>query len=384
MFQFHDIIDQEDVKTSLIRQVNSGKLHHAHLFIGKMGYGTFQLAMAFLKFLYCNQKKETDSCGECSNCVKFDKLNHVDIHFTLPSFDKDNLSKNLLPKFRELIEEKNGLFDLKDWLDFNKEKNTKIRSAEFDAILNDMTLSSYEGGYKTQVIWMAERMEKESNKILKILEEPNPNTIFVLIAESSENILPTILSRCNIHKILPLKGERIAKYLTDNIEAPSSEAISQSVHFSEGDLIEAVRYISDEESDFPLEQNLLDFLRGLINFNQRKFDNINKAIRHSEILASQSKSNQKKFLDYFQYFLRQIVLIKYTHKSELNEALYKAAYHFANTLEIDQIEAWSKLIDKYHYAIDRNANVKISFVSLAIESGKIQNREEFELFVSEY
>jgi DNA polymerase-3 subunit delta' len=381
MFQFKDIIGQEEMKSSLITQVQSGKLHHAHLFLGKMGFGTFQLAMAFIKYIYCRDKRADDSCEECPNCLKTSKLNHIDIHFTVPSFDIKELSKSLLPNFRDIVEENQGLFDLKDWIDFNKEKNAKIRSAECDIILHDMGLSSYEDGYKTQIIWMAESLEKESNKILKILEEPNPQTLFILIAESSDRLLPTILSRCNIHKVLPLKYDQVTSYLRQVKDIQPSETLTRAVHFSDGDLIEAERYLADEDSEFPLEANLINYLRGMINFQERKFDNINKAIKQAELLAAQSKSNQKKFLDYFQYFLRQVVMIKYTQISQLNETLLKAAYHFANNLEIDQIEAWSQLVDKYHYAVDGNANVKISFVSLAIESGKIQNREEFEIFV---
>lgn len=382
MFQFRDIIGQEEVKSSLITQAHSGKLHHAHLFLGKMGYGTFQLAMAFVKYIYCQDKQLEDSCDQCANCIKINKLAHIDIHFTIPSFKKEALSKTLMPEFRNLIEETEARFDLKDWHDHNNEKNAKIRSAECDVILHDMGLSSYEDGYKTQIIWMAESLEKESNKILKILEEPNPQTLFILIAESSEDLLPTILSRCNIHKILPLQSETLKSFLEKENEGKSEDMLLRAVHFSEGDILEAKRYIADEDSEFPLEANLLNFLRGLINFHERKFDNINKAILQAEVLASQSRPNQKKFLDYFQYFLRQLVLIKITQTCQLNETLFKAAHHFANMLDIDQIEVWSQLVDKYHYAIEGNANVKISFVSLAIESGKIQDRGEFEIFVS--
>lgn len=88
MFQFSDIIGQEEVKSSLITQANSGKLHHAHLFLGKMGYGTFQLAMAFVKYIYCKDKQVVDSCDQCANCIKIKKLEHIDIHFTIPSFKK--------------------------------------------------------------------------------------------------------------------------------------------------------------------------------------------------------------------------------------------------------------------------------------------------------
>lgn len=383
MFQFSDILGQNEVKSSLIKQANSGKLHHAHLFLGKMGYGSFQIAMAFVKYIYCTQKQEADSCDQCPNCSKINKLSHIDIHFTLPSFDKDHLSKELIPNYRQLIEDTDAMFDLKDWQDFNNSKNSKIRSVEFDKILYDMGLTSYEDGYKTQIIWMAEYMEKESNKILKILEEPNPKTLFILVAENSDRLLPTILSRCNIHKIPPLKSEEVSNHIRTYLPNLNSESVSRIVQFAEGNIIEAKRFAEDEDSSFPLEANLLDFLRGLINFHARKFDNINKAILQAEVIAAQSKPNQKKFLEFFQYFLRQVILIKFNQKGQLSDNLLKAGYHFAKSLDIDQIETWALLIDKYHYAIDGNANVKISFVSLAIESGKLQDREEYKILVSQ-
>lgn len=382
MYQFSDIIGQEEVKTSLITQVKSGKLHHAHLFIGKMGYGTLQLAMAFLKYVYCHQPTDIDSCDICPNCTKVNKLEHIDIHFTLPSFDAKKLSNAIFSEFRAIMEQENGLFDLKDWHDFNKEKNSKIRAAECDIILNTMSMSSYEDGYKTQVIWMAESLEKESNKILKILEEPSPKTIFVLIAESSDLLLPTIISRCNIQKVLPLKSEEVKNYLSAKIENKSEEELNRAVTFSGGDLIEAKRYLDDEESDFPMEVNLLNFLRGLINFGERKFSNINKALVQADLIAAQSKTTQRKFLDYFQYFLRQVIIYKINNHCQLNTGLLNAAKHFSVALDIDQIEAWSEIIDKNYHALEGNANVKISFVSLAIESGQIQTRNEFEVLVN--
>lgn len=382
MYQFSDIIGQDEVKSSLITQVKSGKLHHAHLFIGKMGFGTLQLAIAFIKYIYCHQPTDTDSCDTCPNCTKINKLEHIDLHFTLPSFDAKKLSNAIFSEFRKIMEQENGLFDLKDWHDFNKEKNSKIRAAECDVILNTMSMSAYEDGYKTQVIWMAESLEKESNKILKILEEPSPNSIFILIAESSEMLLPTIISRCNIHKILPLHDEDVKTYLTSKIQDKSVEEIDRAITYAEGDLIEAIRYVDDEESDFPMEMNLLNFLRGLINFGERKFSNINKALMQAEILAGQSKTTQRKFLDFFQYFLRQVIHSKITGNCTLNGGLLNAANHFASVLEIDQIEIWSEIIDNNYHALEGNANVKISFVSLAIESGQIQTRNEFEVLVN--
>lgn len=382
MFQFSDIVGQDEVKSSLIKQIKSGKLHHAHLFVGKMGYGTLQLAMAFLKYIYCDQPTDNDSCDTCSNCNKINKVEHIDIHFTLPSFESKKLSNVIIPEFRKIMDQENAMFDLKDWLDFNNAKNAKIRSDECTQIINSMSLSSYEDGYKTQVIWMVESLEKESNKILKILEEPNPQSLFVLISESTDSLLPTIISRCNIHKVMPLKNEELRAHLLSQDEVELSEQFERAVIFSEGDIIEAKRYIADEESDFPLESNLLNFLRGFIKFGERKFTNINKSLMQAELIASQSKTTQRKFLDYFQFFIRQVLMLQITGKSMLNGDLAKAAGHFASSIDVDQIEYWSQIVDKYYRALEGNANVKISFVSLAIESGQIQSRNEFEVIVN--
>jgi DNA polymerase-3 subunit delta' len=382
LFSFHEIIGHDHIKDSLIRQVRSGKLHHAHLFLGPMGNGSFQLAMAFLKYAYCKNRLEDDSCGECSNCQKFVKFSHPDIHFAFPSFDSKNLSDSLMSQFKQIATDTNAMFDLKDWLDFNQKKNTKIRASECDIIINNMSMSSYENGYKTQVIWMAERLEKESNKILKILEEPNPNCLFILTAESSEDLLPTILSRCNIHKIGAPDDNTLTKTLKQSMAGISDDVIQKSIIFSEGNIIEAKRYIADFDSSFSLEENLKKFLKGLIVFEQRKFSNISNFIQFSEDIAGQSQSIQLKFLEYLLYFLRQLTIYKYTNNCEVSESILKVIQYFAPILDIDQIEAWNHVIEKTMMAIEGNANVKLSFVSLGIESGKIHNKTEFEIYIN--
>lgn len=382
MFFFKDVLGQEDIKSSLIRQIRSEKLHHAHFFLGKMGHGTFQLAMAFLKYIYCEAKSELDSCGSCSNCLKIDKFIHPDIHFAFPSFESKVLSDSLIGQFKQLAWDTSGVFDLKDWLDFNQKKNTKIRADECDIIINNMSMSSYENGYKTQIIWMADKLEKESNKILKILEEPNPNSLFILIAESSEDILPTILSRCNIHKVHSTTMEVVAEKLKTDRPNATEDMRAKSLIFSDSDLIEARRYIDDFDSSFSLEENLKKFLKGLIVFEQRKFSNINNFIQFSEEIANQSQSVQLKFLEYMLYFLRQLMIYKYTGQSDVSESILKVIQYFEPILEIDQIGTWTKIVEKHMNSLEGNANVKLSFVSLGIESGKIQNRSEYESYIN--
>lgn len=379
MFSFQEISNQEDIKSSLIRQVSSGKLHHAHLFLGKMGYGSLPLALAFVRYVYCTQKTATDSCGQCSNCSKIDKFQHPDIHYTLPSFESKVLSDSLLESFKQITLDTNGIFDISDWLEAHQKKNAKIRTDEMDIIINNMTMSAYEDGYKTQIIWMAELMDKESNKILKILEEPNPNTIFILLSESGEDILPTIISRCNVHKISAGGSQDIASQLEKEYSQTQRDIIEKAVIFSEGNIIAARRYIEDFDSKFSLEENLRNFLKGLIKFEERKISNIRHFLQFSEDIAGQSKSVQLKFLEYMLYFLRQLVLYKHIGQVQVSESIQKVIEYYAPLLEIDQIACWMESVEKTMSAIEGNANVKLSFVSLAIEFGRIQNRNEFEV-----
>jgi len=372
---FGDIIGQNETKRELIIQGKSDKIHHAHLFIGQMGYGTFALSLAFVQYIMCTQKKEQDSCGECSNCEKIQKLSHPDIHFAFPSFKDKEFCDSLLPKFREMVLTTKAYFDKKDWLDFNGEKNYKIRSKDCDDIINKLQYSSFEGGYKIQFVWMAEELDKESNKLLKILEEPPVKTIFILIAETTEALLPTIISRCLLHKI-PKLDLQIMKHQYEK-ELRENEQVEKTIIYAEGDLIACHRLLNDQTNDFSLEMHLLDFLRGLLNFNTRKYQNIQKLVDTCEKIAKTGREQQKQFLDYFSYFLRETIQYKYTQQCNISDSLGKAVMHYAGLMELDQLEYWMHQINKTYWAIEGNVNSKISFVSLALISGKIQERKEF-------
>lgn len=377
MISFAACKENADLIHTLIRQVNSGKLHHAHLFIGKMGYGCLPLIFAFIKYVYCKDRQATDACHVCSSCIKIDKMAHVDTHCTFPTFDKDNLSDELLPDFRELYEETQGYFDLKTWMDYHKKYNVKIREKECDIIINNMLMTSYEGGYKSQIIWMIEYMGAESNKLLKILEEPPAQSLFILMAESSDRILPTILSRCNVHRLQPLGADTIRQHLMQHNGQINAELKEQAVLFSEGDIIAAQRYSEDFDSDFSLEEHLVLFMRGLIKFEERKFSNIQFFLELADKLTLQNKAVQIKFLEFVLYFVQELTRYQVVNTPHSNESIGKIITHMAPLIEIDQIEAWRAELEHAIYALQGNANIKITFVSLGIELGRIMNREEF-------
>ena len=183
---FKDIIGQEEAKERLIQNVKEGKIAHAQLFCGGQGIGKLPLAIAYARYLSCQNPNDEDACGKCPNCVKFDKLVHPDLHFVFPvvkkKSSKETVSDDYLPEWRELLKE-TPYFNLPMWLQAMGTENQQalIYVKESDEIIRKLSLKSSQGGYKIMIIWMPEKMNTEcSNKLLKLLEEPPAQTLFLL------------------------------------------------------------------------------------------------------------------------------------------------------------------------------------------------------------
>ena len=226
--QFEKIIGQKGTKEQLIQMVQHNRLSHALLFLGKEGSGALSLALAFAQYIACEQvngkiKKTNpeaslfgeatpeiaepldmhDSCGVCSACTKANQLVHPDIHFSYPVIPRKSgdkpVSTDYINEWREFVSI-NPYGNVYDWLQFigaeNKQGN--ITSEECNDITRKISLKSFESEYKVLIIWMPEYLTKNGNKLLKLIEEPPPNTLFLLVAENEDLILPTILSRTQV------------------------------------------------------------------------------------------------------------------------------------------------------------------------------------------
>ena len=201
--RFGEIIGQEDVKQRLIHSFQEGRIAHALLFLGPEGSGNLALALAFAQYISCPNRSEHDSCGECPSCRKHQQAQAPDVFFTFPFFnksegsDKKTICNDYLATFRVHLL-RNPYMILDTWKDALTTENKQLHISVYEAgqIIQQLTLKSYEGGYKFQIIWMADYLKTDTaNKLLKILEEPPEKTIFLLVANSRENMLATILSR---------------------------------------------------------------------------------------------------------------------------------------------------------------------------------------------
>jgi DNA polymerase-3 subunit delta' len=388
--QFSKIINQQEVKQQLVELIQHNRLSHALLFLGKEGSGALSLALALAQYLTCesanpkkqipnsnaslfgeepitsNSKPQTsnDSCGVCPSCTKASQLVHPDIHFSYPVVTKKPgtppVSVDYVVEWREFIK----LYpygNVYDWLQFigaeNKQGN--ITAHECNEIIRKLSLKSFESEYKILIMWMPEYLGAEGNKLLKLIEEPPPNTLFILVAENETLLLPTIVSRCQMIKIPMLETVDIEKAL---IERNNTDAVKarQVAATAEGNYREALQLLQHAEEDW---QSLLrDWLNSIIKTGpiaQTKW---------VEEISRLGREKQKQFLRYFNHLLEQSIRSKVMgSKVHLPDNEKDFADRLNRLADISQQQAIIEELDRATYYIERNANAKILFHALTIK-----------------
>jgi DNA polymerase III subunit delta' len=363
--QFKDVVGQNELKHHLIQEVLKDKISHAQLFLGNPGFGGLPLALAFLQFLFCENKGKDDSCGECASCVKINDLQHPDIHFSFPIVQAEQkFSDACIPQWRVKIKE-NPYFNLNQWANLIDEKGRKpiIGSEESLAIIKKLSLKSFEGNYKVMIIWMAEEMNPTSaNKLLKILEEPPAQTLFILLAENHEYLLQTILSRTQILTIPAIHAEDVANHLIKKFHIDNSLASSIASQ-AEGDLIEARNLIEINDDKNLNRDNFIQLMR--ICYKK----DVIQMIDWAEEISYIGKEKQKIFIKYTLHMLRQSMLKNYTENllTRVSKEEDDFLKNFAKFITGNNIFEFMENFNDAYYHLDRNANPKILFTNLCFK-----------------
>jgi DNA polymerase-3 subunit delta' len=295
---------------------------------------------------------------------KADALMHPDIHFSYPVVTKKAgsppISTDYISEWRTFIK-KSPYGNVYDWLQFigaeNKQGN--ITANECNDIIRKLSLKSFESEYKILIMWMPEYLGNEGNKLLKLIEEPPPNTLFILVAENESLLLPTIVSRCQLIKIPALETGDIEKVLIEKNNTPAVQA-RQIAATCEGNYREALLLLQHAEENF---QTLLrDWLNTVLKTGpvaQTKW---------VEEISRLGREKQKQFLRYFNHLLEQSIRSKImgntTHLPE-NEKDFAARLN--KLADISQQQAIIEELDRAVYYIERNANAKILFHALTIK-----------------
>ena len=396
--QLSQVIGQKDLKTQLTQLVQQNRLSHALLFLGKEGSGALSLARALAQYTICervngkkatdkqqpttepslfgesepvqtselstiNDQLATDSCGECPACKKAALLIHPDIHFCYPVISRKAgdkpISTDYITEWREFIT-KNPYGNSFDWLQFigaeNKQGN--ISTEETKDIIRKMSLKSFESEYKILIIWMPELLGKEGNKLLKLIEEPPPNTLFILVAENEALILPTILSRTQLIKI-PLLSKTDIEAALELREGISVQKAEQIAAISEGNYNEALQQLQHSEDDW--EVLLRDWLNSIIKTGPLA------QIKWIEEISKIGREKQKQFLKYFTHLLQQSLRLKVMGDVNNPAIRNDFAIKLNKLCNIAQQEALINELDQAAYYIERNANAKMLFHALTIK-----------------
>lgn len=360
--QFSKIIGQQELKQHLIQEVKGGKISHAKLFLGQEGYGTLPLALAFIQYLFCKNKSEIDSCGQCDSCLKISDLQHPDVHFSYPTvLSEAKISKEIFSFWRKKVKE-DPYFDLNEWTNTIDPKGRKpiIGTDESLEIIKALSLKSYEGGYKVMIIWGVEEMNTiSSNKLLKILEEPPAKTIFLLIGNSQEKLLQTILSRTQILQIPRINVEDLSIYLREKHALSISNADSIALR-SEGNLVDARSFIDNNSHINDDRELFIELMRVCYK------KDVLQMLDWSEKVGVETRERQKNFIQYCLHMFRQSLLSNYTGEVLLRTSKEETDFleKFSRFITGNNIIQFNESFNNAYYYLDRNSNPKLVFTNL--------------------
>lgn len=395
---FSDVIGLADVKKNLVEMVQHNRLSHALLFLGKEGSGALPLALAFAQYIASlpqdgGRIAEQDSLFGAAtpppalpatpdaadawmqaqpSFAKGQQMVHPDIHYAYPVIkkttrsDEKPLSTDWITEWREFVQQY-PYGNVYDWLQFINAENKQgnISANECNDIIRKLSLKSFETGYKILVMWMPEYLGKEGNKLLKLIEEPPPSTLFILVAESEGGILSTILSRCQLVKVPALETADVAQALVQRGQVAPEQA-RRIAGISEGNYREALHLVQHTESDYTAL--LREWLNATIKYQPVA------QLKCVDEMARLGRENQKQFLRFFQHLLElalRMRVLDAASQEKLQDTMSESERDFAGRLNkistIEQQEAIANELNDAAYFIERNANAKMLFHALTIK-----------------
>lgn len=353
--QFKDIRGQVAIANRLTEIIDHGRVSHAQMFLGDTASGSLALAIAYAQYLNCKNRQHylsgnenenqngrlllrADSCGECPSCKKFQQLSHPDLHLYFPNAALEKLknsssvsSADYQGEFRDFLQQHHQLGTVDQWyqhLDIEK-KQAIIRDSDANDMVRVLSLTSYEGSYKMVIVWMAEKMNGTmANKILKTLEEPNPQTLILLVVENSERMLSTIISRTQLVRVPDLKG--------------------------------AYRYVDGE---YP--QLYVTWMRQLFKLNMFTLS------QWVDAMHARPREQQKQFLIFAQDAMRECFLRNNAGlplNIDFGDEKFNAS--FPTMITERNIERLNDAFDQAIFAVERNAYAKMLFMELSFRISK--------------
>ena len=383
--RFKDIIGHNALKRHLAESIDKGRISHAQLFSGAAGVGTLPLAIAYAQYLNCTSRHDGDSCGVCPSCIKMQQLAHPDLHFVFPVNKQGKksgevvLSADFMPLWREMVEESGGYFTRQEWydrLDLGKTLRGIISARAADEIIRRLQFKSYESEYKITIIWQPETMNDEAaNKILKILEEPWDKTLFLLVSERTDLLLPTIISRTQEVAVKRLQNEDLMELGREMVQTGAQideQQLLNTARLAAGDVIEWRRLMGGTEDAMRKEafEKFCSLMR--LSYNDKHLELMDWA----DDVAQLSREQQRSMLLHAARLLRE----SYMLHAGLGQISYlwgeeaKFCQNFAPFIGNQNIEYLISEIETALRQVSQNGNSRIIFTHFALAVSKQINR----------
>jgi DNA polymerase III subunit delta' len=376
-FSFSSVIGQAAVKNRLTHSFHEGRVPHAMLFNGKEGTGALGLAMGMSRFLLCENKQTDESCGQCKACKAVDTLQHPDLHFSFPFFNLSGKEKTTADEFledwRKIILE-TTYFNTEYWISQITKENKQLLFPvqEANRIAHKVFLKSFYGGPKIMIIWMAEMIKEDTaNKLLKILEEPPAQTIFILVTESIEQMLPTVLSRVQQIQVPILSGEEIKAVLLHN--EVDEERAQLATTFANGNWWKAMQFAGNENFNQGLDEVFQQWMR--LCYKKDLFH----LTEMSNTFQGWGREVQKQFFEYALEQVRQNLMKNYVGEDfvQMTPGEVEFASKFSKFINHFNVEDLMNTIAQASYYVARNLNGKLLFMQLSLQVHHLLRRNSY-------
>ena len=366
--KFSEIPAHNSVKRQLVDMVDNEKIPHALLFEGKSGIGKMMLARALAQYIHCPNRSNGDSCGICPSCLQHQSFNHIDTHFSFPVIKVENksgapVSDDWIDQWRQLLSD-SPYMDMNTWVDLLGNPNAQplIYVEESSALIHKLNFSSHAARFKIVLMWLPERMnEPSANKLLKLLEEPHDDTLFILVSNEPTKILPTIYSRLQRIQVKRLDDNVIAQYLERHFGVATDQA-QGIARLAEGSILEATHRLStsDESKQF------LEMFISLMRFAYQK--KVGELRKWSNNVAEFGREKCCRFMEYCErltgenyiYNLRNPQLVALDYEES------KFSTNFARFINERNVEQLRRLFIEARRDIAGNANAKIVLFDIAV------------------
>lgn len=394
LMRFSDVIGQKAIKDRLLTMAGEGRLPHAMLLMGDEGAGALPLAMALAQYIDCTgDKSHGDSCGTCPACQKVARMVHPDVHYIFPiakngsSDDTDTY----LPEWRQTVT-RTPYFGLQEWVSAmaskkrteaqpDDDKTTATGTGKQALIAKDaaqaihakLSMKPYEADKQIMIIWKPELMnETTSNSLLKILEEPPTDTLFIMVSEDAAQILPTILSRAQTFRVPPIEEEDMKAALMRSLGMAPAEA-GRMAHIAQGSYVTATRLLGNAET---ATQNL-QFFKEMMRVAWT--DKPEKVIRMNTLAdqcRAMTRDQVKNLLAYCQHMVRESFIMNLCESriNFLTQAEEEFLLKFAQFVHIGNAERIAALIDDTTARVEQNANVRMVMKSMMMSLSALIKR----------